>query len=58
MPTEAMQQVQAAFFAYTQALRDAGVFVATDWLEPSFAGTTITLRGQAVNASASGGAPG
>lgn len=41
---EMMQQVQAAFEAYTKSLVDAGVFVAADWLKPSFAGTTITLR--------------
>jgi hypothetical protein len=41
---EAMQQVQAAFEAYTKSLLEAGVFVAADWLKPSFAGTTITLR--------------
>jgi hypothetical protein len=44
MPPEAMQQTLAAFQAYTKSLQDAGVFVATDWLQPSFAGTTITLR--------------
>jgi hypothetical protein len=41
---EMMQQVQAAFEAYTKSLVDAGVFVAADWLKPSFSGTTITLR--------------
>jgi hypothetical protein len=41
---EMMQQVQAAFNAYTKSLAEAGVLVATDWLKPSFAGTTITLR--------------
>jgi hypothetical protein len=44
MPPEAMAQMQAAFEGYTKALVDAGVFVATDWLKPSFATTTITLR--------------
>jgi hypothetical protein len=44
MPAEAMPQVQAAFQAYTQALMDAGVFVATDWLRPSGAATTLSLR--------------
>lgn len=43
-PPAAMQQVQAAFQAYTQALKDAGVFVATDWLRPSGTATVITLK--------------
>jgi len=42
--SQAMQQVQAAFAAYTQSLAQAGVFVATDWLKPSAAATTLTLR--------------
>lgn len=42
---EAMQQVQAAFIAYTESLIRAGVFVATDWLKPSATATTLTLRG-------------
>jgi hypothetical protein len=41
---EMMQQVQAAFEAYTKSLIEAGVFVTADWLKPSFAGTTITVR--------------
>jgi hypothetical protein len=41
---EARQQVMAAFRAYTQALTDAGVMVAWDWLRPSDSATTITLR--------------
>lgn len=44
-PPEAMQQMLGAYTAYTTALKEAGVFVATDWLKPSFAGTTITLQG-------------
>jgi hypothetical protein len=44
VPPEALHQMQAAFAGYTQALMDAGVFVATDWLKPSFAGTTLTLH--------------
>ncbi len=47
MPREAMQQVQAAFQAYTQSLHEAGVLVATDWLKPSATATTLTLRGGA-----------
>ncbi len=37
-------QMKAAFEAYTQALMDAGVFVATDWLRPSSTATVVTLR--------------
>jgi hypothetical protein len=45
-PTQ-MEQTKAAFFAYTKALKDAGVFVATDWLQPTRAATTLTLQGGA-----------
>ena len=41
---EQMQQEQAAFGAYITALKAAGVFVDTDWLQPSVTGTTLTLR--------------
>jgi hypothetical protein len=44
LPPAARQQTLAAYQAYTQALKDAGVFVATDWLKPSHAATTLTLR--------------
>lgn len=44
VPPEAMAQMQAAFEGYTKALIAAGVFVATDWLKPSFTATTITLK--------------
>ena len=44
LPAAAMAPVKAAFEAYTQALRDAGVFVATDWLAPSGTATVLTLR--------------
>jgi hypothetical protein len=44
IPPEVMQQVQAAFQAYTQSLVEAGVLVATDWLAPSTTATTLTLR--------------
>ena len=43
-PPHAMQQVKAAFEGYTQALKDAGVFVTTDWLRPSGTATVLTLR--------------
>lgn len=38
---EAEQQV---FGAYIQSLNEAGVFVSTDWLQPSHTATTVTLR--------------
>jgi hypothetical protein len=44
MTPEMMATMTGAFQAYTKALQDAGVFVATDWLKPSFAATTLTLR--------------
>ncbi len=44
MSQEQMQQAQSAYMAYTQALQDAGVFVVTDWLQPTLTGTTMTLR--------------
>jgi hypothetical protein len=44
MPPEALAPMQAAFEAYTKALIDAGVFVHTDWLQPSTTATVITLR--------------
>lgn len=43
-PAPALQQVKAAFEAYTQALKDAGVFVATDWLRPSGTATVLCVR--------------
>jgi hypothetical protein len=39
-----MGPVMAAFQAYAQALKDAGVFVAADWLQPTRTATTITLK--------------
>jgi hypothetical protein len=45
MPPEQQQGALAAFGAYIQALKDAGAFVATDWLHPTATATTITLRG-------------
>lgn len=43
-PPAALQQVKAAFEAYTQALKDAGVFVTTDWLRPSSTATVLSVR--------------
>ncbi len=39
-----MEQSKAAFGAYISSLKEAGVFVDTDWLQPSQTGTTITLK--------------
>ncbi|MDR0488682.1 MAG: YciI family protein [Propionibacteriaceae bacterium] len=36
--------INAGYAAYIQALNEAGVFVATDYLKPSSEGTTVTLR--------------
>ena len=41
---EELEQSKAAFGAYIGSLKEAGVFVDTDWLQPSQTGTTITLR--------------
>ncbi|MEM6382981.1 MAG: YciI family protein [Pseudomonadota bacterium] len=40
-----MQQSMQAFGAYIGALKQAGVLVETDWLQPSPTATTITLKG-------------
>ena len=39
------QQMLGAFTAYTQSLREAGVFVTTDWLRPSGSASTLSLQG-------------
>ncbi len=40
--TEAdMQQMQEIYGQYIQALKDADVFVDTDWLQPSMSATTL-----------------
>lgn len=39
-----MQQQLAAFGAYIGALKEAGIFISTDWLQPSATGTTLSLR--------------
>ena len=41
---EEMEQTQAVFGAYIQSLQEAGVFVDTDWLQPSMTGTVLTLK--------------
>ncbi|MFT3888365.1 MAG: YciI family protein [Arachnia sp.] len=44
-----MEQELAVFGAYIGALQEAGVFVATDWLQPTSTATTISMRdGEAV----------
>jgi hypothetical protein len=44
MPPQALVQVKAAFEGYTQALKDAGVFVTTDWLKPSGTATMLSMK--------------
>lgn len=44
MPPEAMQEQLAVFGAYIGALREAGVFVDTDWLQPSMSATTVSMK--------------
>lgn len=39
-----MQQQLSLFGQYIGALKEAGVFVDTDWLQPSTNATTITLK--------------
>ena len=41
---EDMEQSKAAFGAYIGSLKEAGIFVDTDWLQPSLTATTITLK--------------
>ncbi len=43
MPPEAMEEQMAVYGAYIGALREAGVFVDTDWLQPSTTATTLGL---------------
>jgi hypothetical protein len=45
VPPEAMAEQLQVFGAYIGALREAGVFVDTDWLQPTTTATTLTLRG-------------
>lgn len=44
MPPEAMQEQLQVFGEYIGALRQAGVFVDTDWLQPTMTATTLTMR--------------
>jgi hypothetical protein len=39
------QQLYGAYFAYTEALKEAGVFVAGDPLQPSTTATCVTVAG-------------
>ncbi|PCH81821.1 MAG: hypothetical protein COB90_03025 [Hyphomicrobiales bacterium] len=41
---EAMEQEQAVYTAYIEALNEAGVFVDTDWLKPSSTATVLSLK--------------
>jgi len=42
-PPEAKEESRAAFGHYIGALREAGVFVDTDWLQPTASATTISM---------------
>jgi hypothetical protein len=44
LPPAAFVQVKAAFEGYTQVLKDAGVFVTTDWLKPSTTATMLSMK--------------
>jgi hypothetical protein len=44
-PPEAMAESLKAFGQYIAALKKAGVFVDTDWLQPTSTATTLSLRG-------------
>jgi hypothetical protein len=44
MTSEDIATMNAAYAEYIAALNEAGVFVAADYLQPSSASTTITLR--------------
>jgi hypothetical protein len=41
---EAVQQMMEAYGAYDQAVKDAGVFVAGEGLEPTHAATTVRMK--------------
>ena len=44
-PAEAQQEVLQAYFAYNDALKKAGAFVAGDALEATSTATTVRVRG-------------
>ena len=41
---ETMQRSMQAFGAYIGALKEAGIFVDTDWLQPGHTATTLTVN--------------
>ena len=41
---EDIAQTLKVYGTYIRALKDAGVFVDTDWLQPSMAATTLSLK--------------
>jgi hypothetical protein len=45
MTPEMWGQMQAVYGQYIGALKDAGVFVDTDWLHPVDTATTLSLKG-------------
>lgn len=45
MTPEDMEASKEVYGAYIAALNEAGVFVDTDWLQPTEAATTLSLKG-------------
>ncbi|MEL6735661.1 MAG: YciI family protein [Pseudomonadota bacterium] len=43
VPPEVIEESKAAFGHYIGALREAGVFVETDWLQPASTATTVSM---------------
>jgi hypothetical protein len=48
-PPEKMQQVLAAYGAYTEALKQSGAWLAGDRLRPTQAATTVRMEGAKTN---------
>lgn len=44
---EDWQVEKQIFGAYIGALKEAGVFIDTDWLQPAYSATTVSLKGGA-----------
>lgn len=42
---EQMEEQKAIYGAYIQSLSEAGVFVDTDWLQPSLTATVVSMAG-------------
>jgi hypothetical protein len=43
MPPDQLQREYGAYFAYTEALKEAGVYIGGDPLEPTSSATTVTV---------------